>query len=138
MEDVQSSMLQKWDEVLINAWGRNPSVYPLAIKFLEESGISFSSEQDKHSTAVLVEKFAELGVHDRSPKTHHQFCMNVKDFFKGFFRKAHTLLLQNKKEEALAEVYLCKIFDLGGDFERGNRSIPLPNRIASTQQTIAE
>ena len=138
MEDVQLPMLKKWDHALVNAWARNPSVYSVGMNFLEESGVSFSSKQDKHSTATLVEKFAELGIFARSPKTHHQFCMNVKDFFKNFFQDAHTLLLQNKKEEALAEVYLCKIFDLGGDFERGNRSIPLPNRIASTQQTIAE
>ncbi|OIO30710.1 hypothetical protein AUJ77_02790 [Candidatus Nomurabacteria bacterium CG1_02_43_90] len=137
MEDVQLSMLKKWDRTLVNAWARNPSVYSVGMNFLEESGVSFFSKQDKHSTAVLVEKFAELGIFARSPKTHHQFSMNVKDFFKIFFQDAHTLLLQNKKEEAREALDWCKVREAQLVLNKENEFVSLP-RTSPPQQIPAE
>ncbi len=123
MEDTQSPV-EKWDEVLINAWGRNPSVYSLAIKFLQESGISFSSEQDKHSTVVLVEKFAELGIFARSPKTYKQLCMNVRPFFAQCFPEVHALMVKGEKAEAV-RVFSLYALDFKDDVKTGRSAVPL-------------
>ncbi len=95
-----------WDELLIEAWKRDASMFQVAFNFLLLHS-QITLEQLRSSGPEDL--FAAIGVTSRSPKFGNHLNCPVKEFFRQFFPDANELLWQGKDAPAKEKLRLYRV-----------------------------